>query len=123
MRSFEKAVKAGLLIGAGTDYKHGILGVELELMTRGGFSTVQALNAATRDAARILGIDDRLGTIETGKIADFLVVKGDPVRDIRDVRNVRMVFQNGDLVVRDDMLRYPGSYISEPVQPVANDGK
>jgi imidazolonepropionase-like amidohydrolase len=123
LKSFEKAIKAGLLIGAGTDYKHGILGLELDLMTKGGFSNLQALLAATKNAAKILKIDNLVGTVETGKIADLLIIKGNPLVNITDVMNVKLVFQKGELVVSGNMLRYPSAYISEPMQPVANDGK
>lgn len=121
--SFQYALEAGLLIGAGTDYKHGEFALELELMNRYGFTSAQALIAATRNNARILQIDQMVGTIEPGKLADLLIINGDPVADISNVRKVNMVFQEGRLVVKDQFIRYPTQYISEPIQSITNDGK
>ena len=64
-----------------------------------------------------------LRTIEKGKIADILIVKGNPVENIKDVKNVYMVFQNGNVIVKEKMLLFPTTYISEPIQPISNDGK
>ena len=123
LKSFEKAAKAGVLISAGTDYKHGILAVELELMSKGGFSNERALLAATRDGAKVMGIDDKVGTLEAGKLADLLILRGNPLENIKDVRKVNMVFLDGQMVVKDGMLLFPDSYISEPIQSIYNDGR
>lgn len=118
--SFQMALDAGLLIGAGTDYKHGMLGKELEVMVEYGMSAAGALLAATRDAARILRLGDLTGTIEPGKAADLLIVRGNPASDIRNIHNVRMVFQNGELAVKDGLLKFPSSYLPEPLQSITN---
>jgi imidazolonepropionase-like amidohydrolase len=79
--AFRKAVEAGVTIAMGTDSgvtPHGRNLRELALMVAGGMTPAAALEATTRSAARLLGVDDRLGTIETGKVADLVVVSGDP---------------------------------------------
>ena len=121
--SFLAAVEAGLVIGAGTDYKHGILANELETMVEYGWTAKDALLAATRNNAQILRIENRAGTIEAGKNADLLVVEGDPTQCVSHVRNVRMVFLDGERVVQDGMLAYPLTYLVEPIQSISNSGK
>ena len=79
--AFRNAVEAGVAIAMGTDSgvtPHGRNLRELALMVAGGMTPAAALEATTRSAARLLGVDDRLGTIEEGKIADLVVVSGDP---------------------------------------------
>ena len=100
--------EAGILIGVGTDL---ILENfrdlprayiwELEAYREAGFTASEALVAATRDSARILGMDDKLGTIEVGKLADLLVVEGDPLTDLGALANVAEVFRDGYWVVRN----------------------
>jgi imidazolonepropionase-like amidohydrolase len=79
--AFRKAVEAGVRIAMGTDSgvtPHGRNLRELELMAAGGMAPAAVLEATTRSAAQLLGVDDRLGTIEEGKIADLVVIGGDP---------------------------------------------
>jgi imidazolonepropionase-like amidohydrolase len=56
------------------------------------------LVAGTRNGARALGMEDQLGTVEKGKIADLLAVEGDPVADLKALRKVALVVQNGNTV-------------------------
>jgi imidazolonepropionase-like amidohydrolase len=79
--AFRRAVSAGVRIAMGTDSgvtPHGRNLGELALMAEGGMRPGAVLEATTRSAAQLLGVDDRLGTIEPGKLADFTVVTGDP---------------------------------------------
>ena len=79
--SFRKAVEAGVRIAMGTDSgvtPHGRNLRELGLMTEGGMSPRDVLVASTRSAAELLGVADERGTLESGKVADFVVVSGDP---------------------------------------------
>ena len=110
---FEKALQAGVAIAIGTDsgapfVEHGQNAKELEIFVRYGMSEMQAIEAATRVAAQVLGMEDRLGTIETGKEADVIVVNGDPLADIRvlqDNEKIALVLKAGNIVV--DRLNGP----------------
>ncbi len=95
--SFRKAIEAGVLIVAGTDYQHGSLAYELALMVQWGLSEVEALRAATSRAATML---DRpsLGHVALGKTADLIVVDGDPTTDIAALERVLLVIQAGEVV-------------------------
>ena len=72
--------------------------LELGLWVRDGATPRQALLAATRDAALLCGVGAELGTIEPGKLADFIVVDADPLQDITNLRKLRLVFKQGRLV-------------------------
>jgi imidazolonepropionase-like amidohydrolase len=79
--SFRRAVEAGVRIAMGTDSgvtPHGLNLRELALMVDGGMPPREVLRAATRSAAELLGVEDERGTLERGKLADFVVVGGDP---------------------------------------------
>ena len=96
---------AGVNIAAGTD--SGTPGVvigkglhkELELMVEAGISPMEAITAGTRNAADNLGKANELGTIESGKLADIIAVSGDPLKDIRDTREIRLVIKDGKILV------------------------
>lgn len=75
--------------------RHGNIVRELEVMVEYGLSPMQAIQAATRTAAELVGTLPENGTIEIGKQADFILVDGDPLSDIRDLRNLWAVFQGG----------------------------
>ena len=85
--AFRRAVEAGVRIAMGTDSgvtPHGRNLRELELMAAGGMAPSAVLEATTRSAAQLLGVDDELGTVEEGKLADLVVVSGDPF-DFKDL--------------------------------------
>jgi imidazolonepropionase-like amidohydrolase len=89
--------KAGVTIVAGTDQAvpgHS-LHREIELYVQAGFTPMEALQAATIVPARVMKKDKELGTIEAGKRADFLLVDGDPLADIRALRRIRVVVAGG----------------------------
>jgi len=96
--AFRRAVEAGVRIAMGTDSgvtPHGRNLRELELMAAGGMAPGAVLEATTRSAAQLLGVDDRLGTIAEGKLADLVVVAGDPF-DFTDLAaRVEQVWQGG----------------------------
>ena len=100
--AFRKAVEAGVRIAMGTDSgvtPHGRNLRELELMVAGGMTPAAAFEATTRSAARLLGVDNTLGTIADGKVADLVVVRGDPL-DVSDLGSrVEGVWQAGTRVV------------------------
>jgi imidazolonepropionase-like amidohydrolase len=100
--AFRRAVEAGVRIAMGTDSgvtPHGRNLRELELMVDGGMTPAAVLEATTRSAAELLGVDDELGTIVEGKLADLVVVGGDPY-DFADLGDrVEQVWQGGKRVV------------------------
>jgi imidazolonepropionase-like amidohydrolase len=67
----------------------------MELLQDAGLNTMEIIQAATLSNARFLRISERLGSIEPGKLADLLVIEGDPLKNIRAMRNVRRVMLNG----------------------------
>jgi len=68
---------------------------ELELYVEAGFTPMEALQSATLVPARAMGREKDLGTVEAGKLADFLVIDGDPLADVRNLRKVVTVVQGG----------------------------
>jgi imidazolonepropionase-like amidohydrolase len=101
MKSFALAMRMGLRIGMGTDFEgsplfpHGENGMELELMVQGGMSAGDVIVAATATNAAILGIEKKVGTIATGKIADLIAVPRNPLKEINLLRRVEFVMQGG----------------------------
>jgi imidazolonepropionase-like amidohydrolase len=72
---------------------------ELELMVEAGISPMEAIIAGTRNAADNLGKANELGTIESGKLADIIAVSGDPLKDIGDTREIKLVIKDGKILV------------------------
>ncbi len=98
--TFAKGYAAGLKIAFGTDSgvsPHGENAHEFELMVEGGMPPMVAIQSATLVAAQLLKIDDRLGTIEPGKVADIVAVDGNPLEDIRAMRKVIFVMKDGTI--------------------------
>lgn len=102
-----KLLKAGVLVGAGTDGGQGeSMLVELELMVAdAGLSPIEAIRIATYNGARILGQEKNFGSIQEGLIADLLMVRGDPSKNIRDLRNTAHVFKEGKIIDRQSLTR------------------
>lgn len=99
--SLRAAIAAGVTICNGSDvgvFAHGSNARELELLVDYGLSPVQALRAATSVNARLLHLDDRLGSVRAGLLADLVAVRGDPTLAIADVRNVVLVMKDGVVV-------------------------
>jgi imidazolonepropionase-like amidohydrolase len=97
-RSLTRAVRENVNIAFGTDAgvgRHGDNGQEFALMVGAGMSPVQAIRAATVNAATLLGRQDRIGTIEPGKDADIIAVDGDPLENVRLLENVQFVMRLG----------------------------
>jgi imidazolonepropionase-like amidohydrolase len=93
------AVDAGLIVTAGTD--KGVPGFslqrELEIYVQGGLTPLEAIQSATLMPARAMKLDRDLGTIEAGKFADLVVLDGDPLANISNIRGARMVVSQGRL--------------------------
>lgn len=95
---FAKAVKMGVKIGYGTDagvFPHGMNARQFAYMVKWGMTPIQAIRAATIDAATMLGKEAELGTIAPGKSADLIAVSGDPLKDVRLLESVSGVIKEG----------------------------
>ncbi len=89
------------IVATGTDQTSGAaLHRELELLAAGGISAADVVVIATRNAARALGKLETLGTIEVGKLADLVLLRGDPTRDIQNAKQIDSVIKNGQIVDR-----------------------
>lgn len=100
-----KAIKAGVHIGVGTDHvgfpaKQGVR--ELPLLVEAGMTPMQAIQAATRVNAELLGWEQSVGTVEAGKLADIIAVPGDPLRDLSVLERVSFVMLGGRVVFTEN---------------------
>lgn len=102
--TFGKAYKRGVKIAFGTDagvFDHGKNGLEFQYMVEAGMPPIETILSATKGAADLLGESDRLGSLETGKLADIVAVKGDPLQDISLMANIQFVMKEG-VVYKND---------------------
>ena len=104
--------RAGIPFLAGTDTPPGVyvfpgfsLHEELQRFVAAGFTPMEALQTATLNPAKFLGIDDRLGTIEKGKLADLVLLDANPLDDIRNTQKIAAVIVNGRYLSRADLDR------------------
>ena len=96
--ALKKAVPAGVKIAFGTDAgvsKHGRNADEFELMVKFGMTPATAIQAATVNAADLLGLSDQVGSLEPGKSADMIAVAGDPLSDVTVLKKVAFVMKDG----------------------------
>lgn len=103
--TFAKAYKKGVKIAFGTDagiFPHGLNAREFEYMTEVGMPAMVAIQSATLHAARLLRVDDRLGSVERGKIADLVAVPGNPLEDISLMSKVNFVMKEGHIYRHDE---------------------
>ena len=90
------AFKSGVMIAAGSDagvIEHGTNSRELEWYVKIGLSEREALGAATLNTAKLLGMENQIGSIETGKIADIIAVHKSPLEDIKNLQNIKFVMK------------------------------
>jgi imidazolonepropionase-like amidohydrolase len=95
--------KAGVKLMAGSDcgwgvYPFGHFDRELLALVNAGLTPTQAIVAGTSNNAELLGVGDIIGTVEEGKLADLLVVDGNPAENITDIANVAAVFRAGERI-------------------------
>ncbi len=97
-----KLARAGVTIGTGSDIWQIPIGVhgEMQELVAAGLTPLQAIHAATGAAARIIGAEHDLGTVEVGKLADLVILDADPVADIRNTRRIWAVLQAGLVIDR-----------------------
>jgi imidazolonepropionase-like amidohydrolase len=98
--TFKTALESGVTIVNGSDmgvFAHGDGARELELLVDYGMTPAQALRSATSVAAKVFHLDDRLGAVKPKLLADLIAVEGDPARDIKALRQVRLVMKGGAL--------------------------
>jgi imidazolonepropionase-like amidohydrolase len=104
-----RAIKAEVPIAVGSDMYLTMPGMTrgqasllvYEAYAEAGMTPMQIVHAATRDAAELLGMQDRVGTLEVGKLADIIAVPGDPTSDIRVLEHVKFVMKGGVLVINN----------------------
>lgn len=106
--TLQMAIKEGVKIALGTDQfpfepNDGTTATirEAQYYVEAGMTPLQALRAATIEPATLLGISDKLGTIEKGKLADLLIVDSDPTQDIKALRTIRVVMKGGEIYRSD----------------------
>lgn len=128
--NLQRIAEAGIPVALGTDSGIGATPFgestlrELELLVDFGLSPKQALMAGTANSARLLGLADDRGTIEIGKRADFVLVRGAPWAQISDYRNIESVFVDGEQVVKGGALtqpQKPGVPLAFAAGPVIDD--
>ena len=103
-KSFKEAIASGVAIGMGGDvgvFPHGENALEMELMVEYGMEPLQVLRAATSVNAKAFHLENQLGGIRAGMLADLVLVTGDPSKNVSDLRKVRFVMKEGS-VVRDE---------------------
>jgi imidazolonepropionase-like amidohydrolase len=101
------AFASGVKVAFGTDaavYPHGLNAREFAVMVKLGLTPLQAIQAATVNAADLLGWSDKIGGIEPGKWADIIAVDGDPLQDVTKLEHVKFVMKGG-VVVKNEYLK------------------
>lgn len=99
--NFRKAFQGGVRMAFGTDagvYPHGDNAKQFFYMVRYGMTNIQAIQAATINAADLMGWKDRVGSISAGKFADIIAVDGDPAQDVTRLTDVKFVMKGGKVV-------------------------
>jgi imidazolonepropionase-like amidohydrolase len=102
--AFKRFIKAGGKVALGNDsgslpgVQVGMPIKEILLMHEAGMTPMQVIVSATSHAARVCGLEDRLGTLEPGKLADVLVVEGNPLEDLQTLANARLVIRQGIII-------------------------
>src|SRR5437660_9183589 len=98
---FRNALKIGVKISFGTDaavFPHGQNAKEFKLMVDLGMTPIDALKSATANDAELLGIGQKVGTLEKGKLADIIAMPGDPTLDITGTERVSFVMRQGKII-------------------------
>lgn len=130
-KNLQKFISAGVTLTAGTDAPYIMSGLglqfgeslhrELELLVDGGLTPMQAIQAATKNAAELLGKADELGTIKAGQLADLIAISGNPLENITNSRNVQVVIKDGKVLIdkRKQVAQPPSVTTPTPAKPAA----
>jgi imidazolonepropionase-like amidohydrolase len=105
--AFAKAYKQKVKIAFGTDagvFPHGENAGEFQYMVQAGMPPMEAIMAATRNAADLLGASSSIGTIQPGRFSDLVAVDGDPLLDIKLLRKISFVMKDGQIYKRDNVI-------------------
>lgn len=107
VKSFQLAHRSGVKMAAGTDFSgppmvpFGKNAIELELMTKAGMSPMEAIISATSIGSEVLGLESEVGTLEVGKLADLIIIDGNPLENISILQNeakVKLVMKGGEIL-------------------------
>ena len=118
MENILKAHKAGVLLATGTDaggpvgfnFQGYNLPWEVKLFVQAGLSPMDALVAATHNGAMVMGVEDQLGTVEVGKLADLLLLTANPLEDIENIRKIETIIYKGKVYPRSEFAyQAPGT--------------
>ncbi|MDB5392723.1 MAG: amidohydrolase [Rhodospirillales bacterium] len=101
IQNFPNALKAGVKVAYGTDIGEGDHAREFVLLTNATMPPADALFAATRNAADLIGASDRIGSIQPGRYADIVAVAGDPMKDVTEFEKVIFVMKGGTVYKKD----------------------
>jgi imidazolonepropionase-like amidohydrolase len=113
------AVGLGLPVAFGTDagvIPHGRNAEEFAYLTRIGLTPIAAIRSATQEAAQVIGLGDRIGSLTAGKLADLIAVDGNPLDDLTSLKRVVFVMRNGQI------FRQPSGGVSAPPAPYLRAG-
>ena len=105
--AFKTALREGVKVAFGTDagvFPHGTQTREFRIYVDQGMTPMQAIQSATRVAAECMGWEKRVGTVEPGRLADLIAVRGDPLKDITELERVKWVMKGGK-IYRDELRR------------------
>jgi imidazolonepropionase-like amidohydrolase len=97
-KALQYAHQENINICVGTDINHADLAVELQILVEAGYRPIEALRAATINGARLCGIENDLGTIEEGKVADLIATKDNPLNDVKNISHIVGVMKKGKVI-------------------------
>ncbi len=100
-KNLTHAIQQGVPVAFGTDaavYPHGLNAREFAVLVRMGLTPLQAIQTATVNASKLLGWEDRIGAVESGKFADLIAVEGDPTKDVTELERIKFVMKGGQVI-------------------------
>lgn len=113
MARWRTILETGVRLIAGVD-SLGDLNLELDLFVEIGMSPLEAIQAATSEAAKIIGMGDEIGTVESGKYADLFLVEADPLADIGNLKRIAWVMKGGERYTPAELKKAMGVNLSSP---------